>query len=236
YAAEFAEPKLFDEAVHEILLIERHTRDPYTGLLYHGWDESRQQSWADPVTGCSSHFWGRALGWYMMALVDVLDHLPATHAQRPEVVAVLRRAAAAVASVQDEASGVWYQVLDQTGRAGNYPEASASCMFVYALAKGIAAGHLERSYLDAVERAYRGILERFIEVDAQGLVNVTGICSVAGLGGNPYRDGSFAYYIGEPVVTNDHKGVGAFILASAAVERLQAMGLLSAAGSDEGGA
>lgn len=234
YAAEFAEPELFDETVREILLIERHTRDPYTGLLYHGWDESRQQRWADPVTGCSPHFWGRALGWYMMALVDVLDHLPAAHEQQPEVVAVLRRAAAAVVDVQDGASGVWYQVLDQAGRVGNYLEASASCMFVYALAKGIAAGHLDRAYLDAVERAYRGILEQFVQVDAHGLVNVTHICSVAGLGGNPYRDGSFAYYVGEPVVTNDHKGVGAFILASVAVERLQAMGLLPTPGADEG--
>lgn len=236
YAAVFAEPELFDEVAREILLMEQHARDLRSGLLYHGWDESRRQRWADPQTGCSPHFWGRALGWYMMALVDVLDHFPADHAQRPAIVAVLRRAAEAIVRVQDAASGVWYQVLDQPDRPGNYLEASASCMFVYALAKGIAAGHLERSYLPVSERAYAGILDRFIEVDAQGLVNVTHICQVAGLGGNPYRDGSFAYYIGEPVVTNDHKGVAAFILASVALERLQSTAAPAAGADLEGGA
>jgi len=218
YAAQFDEPGLFDEAVHEILLMERVARDPQTGLLYHGWDESRQQRWADPQTGCSPHFWARAVGWYAMALVDVLDFLPAAHPQRPAVIAVLQRLADAVSRVQDAESGVWFQILDLGQRAGNYLEASASCMFVYALARGVQQGYLDARYLAVAQRAYAGILQRFIEVDAQGSVNVTRICSVGGLGGTPYRDGSFAYYTSEPVVTNDHKGVGAFILAAAAME------------------
>jgi unsaturated rhamnogalacturonyl hydrolase len=223
YAARFNEPELFDEAAQEILLMERVARDPQTGLLYHGWDERRRQRWADPQTGCSPHFWGRGLGWYVMALVDVLEHFPADHPQRAEIIAVLQRAAAAIVQVQDAESGVWFQILDQGGRAGNYLEASASCMFVYALARGIQAGYLDGAYRAAVRRAYAGILKQFIEVDAQGLVNVTHICQVAGLGGDPYRDGSFAYYVGEPVVVNDPKGVGAFILASGAVEALRGL-------------
>jgi unsaturated rhamnogalacturonyl hydrolase len=218
FAATFDEPEGFDDVAHQITLIERHTRDPQTGLLYHGWDESKQQRWADPTTGCSPHFWGRAIGWYMMAIPDVLDHLPADHPQRPAIIAIFNETAAALVTVQDPASGLWYQVLDQGARAGNYLEASASCMFVYGLAKALRQGYLDSAYHAAVRRAYQGILDHLIEVDDQGLVNLTRICSVAGLGGTPYRDGSFEYYVGEPVVTNDPKGVGAFILAAAQAE------------------
>jgi unsaturated rhamnogalacturonyl hydrolase len=220
FAKTFDDPAGFDDVAHQITLIERHTRDPRTGLLYHGWDESRTQRWADPDTGCSPHFWGRALGWYMMAIPDVLDHLPADHPQRGAIIAIFRRVASALVAVQDRATGLWYQVLDQGAREGNYLEASASCMFAYALVKGARLGVLDPAFGAVARAAYQGILDHLIEVDDLGLVNLTRICSVAGLGGTPYRDGSYEYYIGEPVVTNDHKGVGAFILASAEVGRL----------------
>lgn len=215
YAATFGEQALFDEVAHQIILIEQHTRDANTGLLYHGWDESKEQQWADPEAGCSPHFWGRAIGWYSMAMADVLEHLPLDHPDRDWIIAIFRGTIAAVAAVQDQATGLWYQVLDQDTRPGNYLEASASCMFVYAIAKG-------RRYLDdrcwtVAERAYNGILEHFIEVDDAGLVNLNRICGVAGLGGTPYRDGSFEYYVGEKIVTNDFKGIGAFLLASVAM-------------------
>jgi unsaturated rhamnogalacturonyl hydrolase len=218
YAKTFDEPAGFDDVVHQIRLIERHTRDPHTGLLYHGWDESREQRWANPTTGCSPHFWGRAIGWYMMALPDVLDHLPQNHPQRGAVIRIFRRTVDAVAAVQDKTTGLWYQILDQCDRPGNYLEASASCMFVYAIARGIWQGLLDDSYFAVAERGYKGILEHLITVDDAGLVNLNQICSVAGLGGTPYRDGSFDYYVSEPVVTNDHKGVGAFILAGVEME------------------
>ena len=153
-----------------------------------------------------------------MALVDVLDLFPATHPQRAAILAVLERACAAIVRVQDEASGVWFQVLDQGDREGNYLESSASCMFVYALAKGVRQGHLDARYLEVARRAYEGILCEFIAVDESGLASLKNVCSVGGLGGNPYRDGSYAYYLSEPVVTNDHKGVGAFILAACEIE------------------
>lgn len=221
FAKTFGEPEAFDDVAHQIILISRHTWDPRTGLLYHGWDESKSQKWANPETGCSPNFWGRAMGWYAMGIVDVLDHLPQDHPKREETVAILGSMIPALSKFQDQSTGLWYQVLDQGSREGNYLEASASCMIVYAMAKGISNGHLDRQYLDLTRRGYRGILEHFIEIDDQELVNLKQICRVAGLGGTPYRDGSFDYYISEPVVTNDYKGVGPFMLASVEIERLQ---------------
>jgi unsaturated rhamnogalacturonyl hydrolase len=221
FARTFDDPEGFDDVARQIILIEQHTRDPKTGLLYHGWDESRSQQWADPQTGCSPNFWGRAMGWYAMALPDVLDHLPAEHPKQDTILSIFQTTISAVVAVQDQATGVWYQVLDQGDREGNYLEASASCMFVYAIAKGVRRGYIDPTYLDVAERGYAGILEQFIRVDDAGLVNLDGICAVGGLGGKPYRDGSFAYYISEKVIANEYKGVGAFILASAEMERLR---------------
>jgi unsaturated rhamnogalacturonyl hydrolase len=218
YASVFHEPSGFDEVTHQILLIEEHTRNPRTGLLYHAWDESRQQRWANPETGCSPHFWGRGMGWFAMAIVDVLDHLPEAHNDRPKMIAIFERLSQALVRVQDAATGLWYQVLDQAGQPGNYQEASASAMCVYAFAKGVRKGFLPPDYLSAARRAYRGLLERQIKVDAQGLLTLEGTCGVAGLGGQPYRDGSYTYYVNEKIVTNDHKGVGAFILAALEME------------------
>jgi unsaturated rhamnogalacturonyl hydrolase len=220
FAVTFNEPALLDDVANQIILMERYARDEKTGLLYHGWEESREQRWADPVTGRSPNVWGRGMGWYAMALVDVLDFLPADHPKRADIVAILQRLAEAVTKVQDKKTGVWYQVLDQAGRADNYPEASASCMFVYALAKGTRCGYLARRYRDVADRGYTGILNEFIEVDANSLVNLNRICAVAGLGGKPYRDGSYDYYVHTEIVSNDPKGIGPFILASLEMEAM----------------
>jgi len=221
FARRFDEPEGFDDVAHQIIVIERHTRDPKTGLLFHGWDESRSQRWADPKTGCSPSFWGRAIGWYAMAIPDVLDHFPANHPKRNELVAILETAVSAIARVQDPSSGVWYQVLDQGDRPGNYLEASASCMLVYAIAKGVRKGYIGEEYTAVARRGYEGILAQFVTVDEQGLVNLNGICAVAGLGGKPYRDGSFEYYVGETVVANEYKGIGPFIMASLEIENME---------------
>jgi unsaturated rhamnogalacturonyl hydrolase len=208
----------FDDIVHQFTLVEEHTRDPQTGLLYHAWDESRQSRWANPVTGCSPHFWARAMGWYVMAIVDVLDYLPPTCPHGPRLVALLERAARALVRVQDSASGLWYQVLDLPDHPGNYREASASAMFVYAFAKAVRKGYLPSEYLSAARRAYCGLLENLIRVDSLGLLTLLGTCGSAGLGGDPYRDGSFQYYVSEGIVPNDPKGVGSFILAALEME------------------
>mgnify|MGYP002775660494 CR=1 FL=1 len=210
------EPKpSFDDIALQFVLMEKRARDPVTGLLYHGYDESRQQAWADPVTGDSPSFWGRSVGWYFMALVDTLDFFPKDHAKRPDLEAILRRLAVAVAKVQDPATGVWWEVLDQGGRAGNYLESSASAMFVYGFAKGVREGYLSKSEYRAVyERGFEGLKTQFVESRADGGINFNSTVSVGGLGGTPYRNGTYEYYLSEAVVTNDAKGVGPFLLAS----------------------
>lgn len=209
----------FDDVTHQFFLIARNTRDARTGLFYHAWDASKSQPWADRETGQSENFWGRAVGWYATAAVDVLDYLPVDNPGRGELIRTLQELADAVTKVQDPVTGLWYQILDQPSRTGNYREASASSMFVYALAKGVRKGYLDQRYRAVAERGYQGIIDHLITVDSQGFVSLNGICKVAGLGGTPPRDGSFAYYVSEPVVTNDYKGVGAFILASVELQR-----------------
>jgi len=217
YAAYMGEDTAFNDIARQFILMEKHSRENKTGLLYHGWDESKKQKWADPVTGCSPNFWARAMGWYGMALVDVLDYFPADHVQRKELISILNRFAAAVVKVQDTKTGLWWDILNMAGKEKNYTEASASSMFVYALAKGARLKYLPASYLAAARKGYNGIVKNFIKTE-DGRTNLYGTVSVSGLGGDPYRDGSYEYYISEKVVKNDPKGIGAFMLASNEIE------------------
>jgi unsaturated rhamnogalacturonyl hydrolase len=218
YAKLARQDTVFEDIARQFINIEKHTRDAKTGLLYHGWDESKEQQWANPQTGCSPHFWGRALGWFGVALVDVLDHFPKDHPGRDSIIKILNRFVTAVAKVQDKKSGLWYDIVDLPNKAKNYKEASASCMLVYTMAKAVRNGYIPASYLQPAKKGYAGIIKEFIEVDANGQTNLKGTVSVSGLGGKPYRDGSFEYYMSEPVVVNDPKGMGAFILASVEME------------------
>jgi unsaturated rhamnogalacturonyl hydrolase len=218
YAATFGEAEAFEDIAKQFILMERHSRDAKTELLYHGWDESKQQRWADKTTGRSPHFWGRAMGWYAMALVDTIEHFPAEHPRRAELIAILGRLAAAVEKYQEPKSGLWYQVLDKGGEKGNYLEASAAAMFVYSLGKAVKLGFLPESYLKVAQKGWAGMQRQFVEDAPGGGINFKGTVSVAGLGGNPYRDGSYEYYLSEKVVTNDAKGVGAFLMAAAEME------------------
>src|SRR4029079_12661212 len=188
YSAVFGEDNWTDIA-NQFVWMETHARDPKTGLLYHGWDESKEQQWANKETGCSPNFWGRAMGWYGMAMVDVLDQFPANHPGRDSLIQILNRFAKAITAVQDPASGLWYDILDMPKREKNYKEASASCMFVYALAKAVRKGYIPASYSGIAKKAYDGIIKEFIEIDASGQTNLKGTVSVSGLGGRPYRDG-----------------------------------------------
>jgi unsaturated rhamnogalacturonyl hydrolase len=227
YAKLFNEPATaFDDVARQILLVAAHTYDPATGLFYHGWDESKKQSWANKTTGTSSNFWGRAIGWYAMALVDVLDFFPTNHPARAEIIATFQKLCAGVVKYQDAKTGLWWQVMDQGERKGNYLEASASAMFVYALAKGVNHDYLSREYATAAIKGYNGIIKNLIKDDRGGRWSLTQCCSVAGLGGSPsnskMRDGSFDYYVSEPIVNNDLKGVGPFILAGIELQSLAA--------------
>lgn len=218
YSAVYHQPDNFDDIARQFALIEKNLADPKTGWLYHGYDESRQQKWANPKTGQSPNVWGRSVGWYAMALVDVLDYFPADHPRRADLIGYLQRLMPVVARYQDARTGCWYQIPDQAGRTGNYPEASASCMFVYALAKGVRMGYLPDSLLTNARRGYAGILKTFVEPQVDGSLTLNGTVSVGGLGGHPYRDGSYEYYLSEPIRKNDLKGIGPFILASVEME------------------
>lgn len=220
YAKTFEQPEWYDEAARQILLVEQHTRDPKTGLLYHGWDESREQHWCNPETGKSLHFWSRAMGWYAMAIVDALEHFPVDHHKRGTIVGIFERMAGALAQVQDSDSGLWYQVLDMGEREGNYLEASGTGMFTYAIAKGVRLGYLSPKFKPVAFKGYRGMLERLVETDETG-VHLNQICHGAGLGGTPYRDGSYPYYVSEKVVRDAMMGVAPFILSSVEMNRLQ---------------
>ena len=221
FARDFNEPEAFDDIIDQFIIIDKHTRDAVSGLNYHGWDESRTQKWANPETGCSPHFWGRAMGWYAMALVDVLDYLPEDHPRRAEIVTILNKVAKGIKKYQDKKSGLWYQLLDQGSREGNYLEATASSMFANALLKGVRKGYLPLKYRKTGIKGYQGILKNLIREENDGTISLTRCCAVAGLGGNPYRDGSYEYYIGEPVRDNDPKGVGPFLFASLEIYYLQ---------------
>ena len=217
WSKNFHDDTAFNDIAKQFILMERFSRDEKTGLLYHGYDESRQQQWADKTTGRSPHVWGRAIGWYGMALVDVLESFPEDNPNRDTLVQILNRFARAVAKYQDKKTGLWYDIIDLPAREKNYVEASASSMLVYTLAKGVRLGALSAKYLTAAQKGYAGIITNFIKTE-NGQVNLHGTVSVSGLGGKPYRDGSFDYYMSEKVVVNDPKGVGAFLLASNEIE------------------
>lgn len=219
YAAKFNEPELFDDVANQILVMDKYAYSEETGLYHHAYDESKEQRWADPETGLSTNYWGRSVGWFAMALVDVLDYLPQNHEKRDDIIEIAQKLAAGIVRYQDE-TGTWYQVMDQGDRAGNYLESSASSMFAYFLLKGSENGYLGEEYRQAGIKAYEGILEQFIREDPDGGISITQVCGVAGLGGTPYRDGSYEYYINEEIRENDPKGVGPFILASLVYENM----------------
>ena len=213
-----ADSKDFDDIVNQFVWMENHARDTKTGLLYHGWDESREQKWANKQTGKSPNFWSRAMGWYVMALVDVLDYVPQSYPRRGELIMILQRTMPAIIKYQDPKSGCWYQVTDRLGDKGNYIEASGTGMFVYAIAKGVRMGYLPAALLASARKGYDGMLKNFISTDEKGLIHLEKTVLVGGLGGTPYRDGSYEYYLSEPLRQDDLKGVGPFIMASVEME------------------
>jgi unsaturated rhamnogalacturonyl hydrolase len=222
YAKEFNEPESFDEIALWYMNLEKVTRDPESGLLYHGWDESKEMFWADKETGASLNFWGRGMGWYAMALVDVLDYFPKEHAKYDSIIAITQRFAAAIVKVQDPATGVWYQVLDQGNREGNYLEASVSTMFSYFLLKAINKSYIDRdTYYDSAIKAFNGTVNTLVKIQPDSSLMITPTCGSAGLGQGTRRDGTYEYYISEKIRHNDTKAVGPFIMAAIQYNKLR---------------
>ena len=238
-AHQFMKPKeawnVYNDAVNQITRTYNRTLDPTTGLNRHAYDETREMFWADKQTGLSQHCWGRAQGWYTMALIELLDAVHEDFIRCNELVNLLTRDLNAVMRYQDPQTGLWYQVMDQPGREGNYLEATCSAMFAYVLLKGYRLGYLTGRYRDAGIRAYKGIVDKFIRINPDSTISLTNCCEVAGLGPgvseavlkaapkvkeNKRRDGSYQYYLSEPIRDNDAKGVGPFIWASLEMEML----------------
>ncbi len=216
---------LLDDVVLQFTTAYELTVEEPSGLCRHACDESRRMGWADPETGRSPHVWLRALGWFVMAMTDVLEHLPAEHPGRERIRVQLTDVLAALLRVRDPRTGLWFQIPDQGDRPLNYLESSGSFMVLAAIAKALRLGHLAGDdWEQALEAGWAHATEQFLSVDAQGWVNVHRMCHVAGLGGQPYRDGSYAYYMSEPIVTNDHKGVGPFLLLAAEMDRRHGLG------------
>lgn len=209
----------FNEVVHEFEITREHLRDEKTGLYYHAWDESKSMNWADKTTGRSPLYWSRAMGWLAMAMVDVLDYLPASETEmRATMIGLVQELGADLQRYQDPETGVWWQITDKPHALGNYLESSASAMFSYFYAKAVNQGYLDSSYKAVAEKSYQGLLDQFTLVHADGKLSMTGQCLVAGLGFG--RDGSYSYYMSEPIVSNDAKGNGPFILAGVEMYKL----------------
>lgn len=212
YQKVFGLTENLDDVVHQFLGAYTATLDAKTGLCYHAIDTSKQMFWYDPETGLSPHFWTRSIGWFVMAMVDTLDVLPTDITGRDQIHTNLVNELTALRRVADQ-HNLWYQIPDEGDRPMNYLESSGSLMILNAIAKGIRQGYLEEqewgSFLD---KGYANALEQFISIDRHNYVNVNKIAHVGGLGGPNHRDGSFAYYMSEPIVTNDHKGVGPFLM------------------------
>ena len=211
YGAEFDSPEWIAEAVRQFRLCHRHTFDARTGLYHHAWDESRSQRWADPDTGRSPNFWGRSIGWWFMAMVDALDYIPEGTDGRDDIIGYIQGLAKTLTRYQDE-DGLWSQVVDCPEREGNFAEASVSTQCMYAYAKAVNRGYIDPDYRAVAERAFEGLRAKLLIENADGTLTLTRCCQVGGLGGNPYRDGSFEYYVGEKIRDNDAKATGPFIM------------------------
>lgn len=219
YSALFENGKSYDEVVNEFVITRKRLRNAETGLYFHAWDEKKQQGWADAQTGLSKHYWARGLGWFCMAVVDVLDIIPeGDTARRKPLLEISLELAAALAKVQDPETGTWWQVMDQPKAVGNYRESTSSAMFAYFLAKGVRKKYLPDSYRSVAVRAFEGVVREFVNVQSDGRISMTNQCLVAGLGFG--RDGSYRYYQSEPIWENDAKGNGPFILAGIELHRL----------------
>lgn len=214
YAAEHHNEAGLDDVTKQFVLIDSHTYDSVSGLNYHGWDESREQAWSDSITGCSPHFWGRAMGWYLMAMVDVLDYMPESHPGYARILSMLQRSAENLLRYQDPETHLWYQVLDMGTEEGNYQEATCSSIFCYVFAKGANRGYLPKQFRHEAELVFDGIVNNLVLPNPDGTISLTQCCAVAGLGGNPYRSGTYDYYINERINSDDPKGIGPIIFAA----------------------
>jgi unsaturated rhamnogalacturonyl hydrolase len=213
YASVFNKPEFFNEAIHQIKLIAKHTTDPKTGLMYHGWDESKNRVWADHEKGNSPEFWGRAIGWYCMALVDCLDYIPENHPDRKELIVLLKGISASIVKYQDQRTNLWYQVINKGDQPGNWIETSCSAMFTYTFAKGVRNGYLDNSYRTVAQKAFDSLINDYAYFDDVGRLYLDQTVKVGTLNVKTSK-GDYAYYINSERRVNDYKGLSPFLFAA----------------------
>lgn len=220
YEDTFGEGKILD-IMEQLRVVRKRMRDPKTGLYYHGYDASRKAFWADPETGLSRNFWLRAIGWYALALTDLIEIIPKGMEERNELADTLRDLLESILKYADPVTGMYWQVADQGGREGNYLETSGSAMIACSMLKGTRLGVLDETFRENGKKTFEGIVNNHLKV-TDGLIGLENICLVAGLGpeNRPNRDGSYEYYISEPVVSNDAKGAAPFVLCYTEIRRI----------------
>ncbi|SDD69451.1 unsaturated rhamnogalacturonyl hydrolase [Paenibacillus sp. UNCCL117] len=209
----FGFSEYYDMMTFQAILMEKHTKDPRTGLLYHGWDETRKAAWSDPATGLAPEFWGRAIGWYPVALLEMFEHLPEDHPDKPALTAILQDLLKSLIPFQDAATGLWYQVVDKGDRPDNWLENSCTALYVHAIAKAVRFGYLDASYLQYAWKGYQGVIDT-LKLDENGHVVIGQICIGTGIG-------DYAHYIARPTSENDLHGAGAFILMCVEMSKAQ---------------
>jgi len=220
YETLFNRFKNYKDIYEQFINVRKYMFNEQTKLYYHGFDESREMFWCDQTTGLSKNYWIRSIGWYVVALADVLEKMDdQMFYEYRQLMKIFREAIDGLLQYQDE-SGMWYQVIDQKNRTGNYLETSGSAMIAYAILKGVRLEYLPKSYSEFGEKCFNGIKDKYLQIE-NGELNLGGICLVAGLGGKEMRDGSYEYYISEPIVSNDAKGVGPFLLAYTEILRMK---------------
>lgn len=200
----FNQSDYFDMMTYQAILMEKHTKDPDTGLLYHGWDETKEANWADPITGLAPEFWGRAIGWYPVALLEMFDHLPEDHKDKQILTSILQDLLVALTKYQDSDTGLWYQVIDKGNLSDNWLENSCTSLFVQAIAKAVRMGYLDAKYMKYAWKGYNGVIDT-LKYDEKGNLLIGNICIGTGIG-------DYAHYIARPTSENDLHGAGAFIL------------------------
>lgn len=220
YFPEEKKAEAYEDIAREFIVGGLHTYDPQTCLYRHAWDETKTMAWADPQTGQSAHAWGRAMGWYCMALLDVLDYMPEGES-REQLTGILQHILKTLPEYTDVDGGAWFQVIDQPGREGNYIESTCTAMFSYTYLKAVRMGYIGAEWADYAKRVYEYMVKQFIDTDAQGRISLTRCCEVGGLGGKQNRMGDYAYYLSEPIRDNDSKGTGPFIWASLEMEKIK---------------
>lgn len=211
----------YSDVIAQISNVEKYMKDQKTGLYYHGCDCSKSIFWADKETGLSSNFWLRSIGWFSVAMADIIELAGAE--ESGDITRIFAQLMSDIRAFRDEESGMYWQVVDQPGREGNYLETSGSAMIAYAMLKGARLGVLDESYAALGKGTFDGICEKYLDVNENDELNLGGICLVAGLGpeDNPRRDGSYEYYISEPIVENDAKGVAPFVLCYTEILQLR---------------